>query len=148
MPGLNYWAIEEELREILSTDTSLEGVKVILENDSLLTYESMPCVGIFLTRRNIPEEQPVMAGRKMYIDLEFSIWCFVADIENLSGAAKKRDELLNKVEVILLGNRTLNDKVDFSYIDNGDFDSAFNPNTNQSIMGAEIKLIARTSSIL
>src|SRR3990167_9771384 len=125
MPGLDYWSIEQELKHVLVQDPTLENVQIILENDALMNFEAMTCVGIFLTRRNIPEEQPIAAGKRMYIDLEFSLWCFVADLENLEGAARKRDELLNKVEVVLMGNRTLNDKVDYSRIDNGDFDSAF-----------------------
>ena len=144
MARVDYYALEQEIQAILQADAALAGVRIVVEDEILFGAETTPWVGIYLDRRDAPADIQRIGGTRTDYRLRFSIWCWEYSLDSVSTAARLRDDLVGKVEVALMGNRTLNDLVATSWLEGGEFMSA---RTQGSwLMGAEIVLVAEKAA--
>ena len=83
MARIDYYAIEEEIQTILKADPSLAGINVLIEED--LSLSDADQVGIYLDRRDAPEEnQRIAAGKRTDYTLFFSIVARAFNLNSLS----------------------------------------------------------------
>lgn len=117
-----YFSVEKAIRNTLLTASDLSGVRVYIEQDLVWAAESAPAVYIYLTRRDAPaSEQRIAAGRRTDWILAMSLWCVEWHLESTEQAAEARDSLIERVEVALMGNRSLDDTCDRSWLEGGEF---------------------------
>lgn len=140
MARIDYYGIENAIANVLKTDSTLTGVTVLVEEE--LTVQRGNVIGIYLDDRNVPiEDQPIAAGTKTRFNVNFSIWCWHFGIgRDRTLAQQQRDDLIGKVEIALMKNRTLQNTVTMSWLDGGDFISGPDPTGNQFMSGGEIRL--------
>lgn len=145
MARIDYYAIEEAIQTLLKNDATLDGVAITVEEELIFGAESTPWVGIYLEGRSVPSDQQVLAaGTVARYTLDFRIWCWQYSLDKTQ-ALKLRDDLLGKVEVTLMKNRTLGGMVASSWIEGGETPSGRLGNEQNSgwACGAEIILIAQ-----
>jgi hypothetical protein len=135
---VDYWGVKNELRQIL--DDALDNVTVVVEADMQMAAEQTPWVGVYLEGRDIPRDQPIAAGRVSRVRVRLSIWVWCHNIESLEASEKERDRLLGEIELILMNNRTLNNKVEALWIEGGELPSTKDPSTPGFFSGGEIKI--------
>jgi len=140
MPRVDYYDIEVEMLQILKADTTLQGVQITVEDDFEL--DTGAWVAIYLDRRDPTEGQSLSAGTRTRYNLYFSIWCWQYSLESTSQAARFRDDLIGKVEIALMKNRTLNNKVSHMWIEGGEMPSARLPGSKGHVAGGEIVVVA------
>ena len=142
MARINYYGIEDAIRSVLAADSDLAGVTITVEEE--LSPARGNVVGIYLDSRSAPNElQGLSAGQRTRFHVTFSIWCWHFGVgRDWRVPMQQRDDLLGKVEIVLMKNRTLNDTVTMSWLTGGEFMSGPDPTGNQFMSGAEIKLTA------
>lgn len=120
MPRIDYFGIETEMQDILKSDSDLANVTVEVE-DGPETLERCPFIEIRLLRTDAPAEiQRVAAGQQTRFEIRFSVLCWEYSLESIRDARKKRNDLLGKAQVVLMKNRTLNDKVSNLRLEGGE----------------------------
>ena len=145
MARADYWAIEQELAEVLRAN--VQGLTVEVESEMMFSAEQSPWSVIYLQRRTAPESaQPIASGRRMRYQLRFSIWVWCWALEK-AAAVRARDDILGEMELVLMANRTLNDKVDYSWIEGGELQTGKAQESN-FLSGGEIVLIAEMTASL
>lgn len=146
MSRVDYYDIATELAEVLIADSTMEGVQVTVEDDAPL--DSGPWVSVFIENRSTPSGQPLAAGTKTRFQIRFGIWCWQFSLESIGVASRLRDDLVGRVEIVLMKNRTLNNKVSHSWLEGGDMMSERIQNDNASgfIAGGEIIMIAEITA--
>lgn len=143
MARVDYYAIEQAIQTLLQGAASLSGVVVTVEEELLFGAEATPWVGIYLERRDAPsDQQSLSAGQRTRFRLRFSIWCWEYSLESVAKAIQLRDDLLGKVEVVLMGDRTLGNTVSTSWLEGGEMPSARLPGGSGWVSGGEIVLVA------
>lgn len=143
MARVDYYAIELAIQTILQSAPSLSGVVVTVEEELLFGAEITPWVGIYLDRRDAPANlQSLSAGQRTRFLLRFSVWCWEFSLESVAKAIQLRDDLLGKVEIVLMDNRTLNGTVNKSWLEGGEMPSARLPGGSGWVSGGEIVLVA------
>ena len=120
MPRIGYYAILQELQAILQGDPSLNGVTVNIEQEGMLNVTA-PWVNLLLDRRDAPPDQYLAGNTKQRYFVKFILNC-VQFALNKAEASRLRDELVGTVEIVLMGNRTLNSFVTTSWLEGGAFD--------------------------
>lgn len=144
MARIDYFAIEQEIATILEADTELAGVRIDIETE-VSTYEG-PTVIIFLDDRVAPDDlQSLSAGQKTRMYVTFTLICAAPNYETLRAAAQARDDLIGRVEVALMNNRTLNNRVRTSWLDGGLFDNA-KDEQGGFVSAGEVRLIVDVTS--
>ena len=136
MAKIPYFEIENEISEILRADSTLEGVNITVED--VTDIEAGAWVGIYLLGRSVPEGQPLAAGTKTRFRLDIALWCWEYSLDSMADAIRKRDDLIGKVEIVLMANRTFNNMVDYSFLGGGELQSAQLDETAGFIAGGEI----------
>lgn len=143
---LDYWGIEQELKLILLDQ--LHEYTVVVEQEILFSPEMTPYVTIYCDGRSLAPHQVIAAGRRVKYHVELSIWVWTFAME-LARAVKQRDDCVSEIELVLMGNRTINDKVETSWITGGRLPSTKLPTRDDMaqysggyLSGGEIKLIA------
>lgn len=147
MARIDYYGVISEIRDILKADETLSGVQVTVEGNPPL--DSGPWIAIYLTRREAPEGQPLAVGTRTRMRLRVSIWCWQFSLESSEEASRLRDDLISKVEIALMGNRTINDKVAYLFLEGGQFmnDQLQNDTLNGWVSGGEIALTMEAVAI-
>ena len=142
MARVDYFGIEEAIKSILDADADLAGVEVLIEEE--LTIQRGNVVGIYLDDRDAPnEDQSLSAGTRTRFNVRFSIWCWHFGVgRDRRVPMEQRDDLIGKVEIALMKERTLNDTVNSSWLEGGEFLSGPDPTGNQFMSGASVMLIA------
>lgn len=150
MARLNYYAIEEEIAEILRSDPDTKDCHIAVEGEMTFQSGMAPYIGIYLDRRDPHSDQPLDAGQSTRYVLRFSLWCFAVSFEEVRQAIEARDDIISKVEKVLMAHRTLGDTVDTSYLLGGDMPSGrfVSENGDQAVFlsGGEIVLLAVAST--
>ena len=146
MARIDYFSIEDELGSLIRADETVQGVQVTVEGD--VEIEAGALVAIYLDRRDPTSGQSLSAGTRTRFQIKFIIWCWEYSLDSMSDAMKKRDDLVGKVEIILMKNRTISNKVSTSWLAGGampaqqlegDFDGY--------VAGGEIVLIAEAVAV-
>lgn len=122
MARIDYFGLEDEIGKIFRADSTLEGVKVTVEDD--VEFEVGPLITIYIDRRDPTDGQSLSAGTRTRYLLRIIIWCWQYSLESLSNAIRLRDDLLGKVELVLMKNRTVSGKVQSLWLGGGELPSA------------------------
>lgn len=140
---VDYWAIENEIAEIIRANTDV--VVVTVEEEMMFGAESSPWVGVYLDRREMAARQSLSAGTRTRMQLTFSIWAWCFSLE-LQEAIKQRDYCIGSLELVLMANRTINEMVDSSWLSGGRLPSArvraASGSSGGFVSGGEILLVA------
>src|SRR3990167_3473965 len=147
MARVDYSAIEDAIETVLKADANLAGVKYLVEEE--LVMGTGDIIGIYLEDRNAPEGmQSVSAGKRTRFLIRFSVWCWHFGIaKNKRLVMEKRDDLLGKAEIALMGNRNLNDTVNTSWLEGGEFESGKDEAGRQFMSGGQIILTADATAV-
>lgn len=135
MPRADYWGAVKEIQHIIQSQ--FNDLTVRIEEDMQFAAEQTPWVCVYLDSREVPDDQPLAAGRVTRLRVRFSIWVWCFNME-LAAAVKARDEWVGDIESALLANRTLNDRLDGLWIEGGELPSAKDPDTPGFFSGGEI----------
>lgn len=147
MARIDYFAIEEEIAELIRSHPDFSGCQVLVEEELIFGADAVPWVGVYLDRRDAQPNQSLAAGTRTRMLVSFSIWVWVFGLDAQS-ALKQRDEYVGKLELVLMQNRTLNDKVDMSWIEGGELPSARVPDSAGFTSGGEVVLKAEVTAII
>jgi len=140
---VDYYAIEKALQTLLQADATLTGTTVTVEAELMFGAEAAPWVGIYLDRRDAPADmQGIGAGISTRMLCRFSIWCWAFTLESIEEAIHKRDDILGKVEVALMKNRTITNNVSTSWLEGGEMPSGRIPGNTGFMSGGEVVLVA------
>ena len=146
MAKIDYWAIEQELAEIIRS--SLDGYTVEVEPEMMFAAEQTPWVSIYLLRRDAPEGQPIAANKRLRLHLQFSIYVWCWHLEKRE-ALRLRNAALGELELVLLRNPTVNDMVNFIFLEGGELQSGRVEGTLGGFAsGGEILLTAEAVAIV
>ena len=147
MARVDYYTIVSEIGQILNADTTLSGVQITVEDSAPL--DSGPWIAIYLESRTPSSGQSISAGTRTPYNLRISAWCWQFSLESTARAAQLRDDLVGLVEIALMKNRTLNDKVGSIYLEGGELmsDQIKSDEMSGFIAGGEIIIIADVVAI-
>lgn len=141
---IDYYDILQAVRTAIVSDAEVERhnpeltQRVYIERP--LTLEG-PSIFIYRERRDAPaEEQRISQGRRVDYDFSVTVWCLEVDFDSVEKASRRCDNLLGKVELALLNDRTLGGTVAYHWITGGEFTSG---EDNGFFSAAEIALTAR-----
>lgn len=146
MARIDYYDIANEIAGILSADSELSGVTVAVESDHELGVGLF--VGVYIDRRESPpDEQQISAGTRERYILYVTLLCRAYSLDSISDAIRRRDDLVGKVEIALMGNRTLNGKVGGLWLEGGALPSGKDESGSGYISEGEIIVAARVSAV-
>lgn len=138
MAAIDYTALTDELEAIFKNDDRLEGVAIHVEEEPQMGLaDNGGAIAIFMENRTATEAQPLKAGLATRFRLRISIWVVFFNLESFRAARQGRDNLLGLVEAVLMDNRTINDKVDFLWLEGGEMMSARDPGNSVFVSAAE-----------
>lgn len=141
MSAVEYHEILESIKRLINADTSVGDVEVQVEEE--VSIVEGPTVMVYLNSRSAPDElQTLSGGQRTRYEVDISVWCFGISMDSVKEAAKNRDSLLSKIEIILMKDRTLDGSVSSSWFTGGEFLSAESPGSSGFISGGEISLTA------
>lgn len=140
MSAIQYREIVDSLRQIFESDPRTADAGVYVEKDLAVdTVGVQKAIVIVLDKRKPSDDQPIAAGRRTRWELHIGVWACGFAIE-AEEASRIRDQLLGEVELVLMANRTIRDKVAGSWLMGGEFVSV-SGDTN-SFSSAETVLVA------
>ena len=141
MARVDYFNIEEAIKTILDADADLAGVSVLVEEE--LTVQRGNVIGIYLDDRDAADaDQSLSAGTRTRFNVRFTIWCWHFGVgRDRRVPMEQRDDLVGKVEIALMKERTLNGTVTTSWLEGGEFLSGPDPTGNQFMSGASVILV-------
>ncbi len=124
MATLPDWGdMKQRMRNHLLADPDLDGVTVDIEPVNMFSVELTPWVAIYFESWDTPEEsQAIAAGQRAVIETGFVIGVAEYDFDQ-NEAFAKRDDLMGRVLISLMKNRTLSDTVDGAWPVSGDVES-------------------------
>lgn len=132
MAAIDYKGIRDALEDILSAKTAadepLDGARVYIEEEPQFGLSDNPAIAVFLDTRTAPDgEQSISRGTRTRLHLRGTLWVVAFSLDSYRKACDERDALLGQVELILMANRTLNEKVSTLWLNGGELFSARNP---------------------
>jgi len=136
---IDYWGIEQKIAQVLKAAPELVGVDITVEKE--LSFQRGPIVIIYLDQREVPiDQQTLSANTRARQVLTFSIWCWHFALEVADGM-RKRDDLLGKLELVLMNDDTFGDTVEASWLAGGQFMRLENAEGDGLMAGAECRLV-------
>lgn len=121
MSAIRYREIVEALRDIFQADPRTADAGVYIGKDLAVdTVGVQKAIVIMLDKRKPCDDQPIAAGRRTRWELHIQIWSCGFDMDG-EEASRIRDILLGDVELVLMANRTIRDKVAGSWLMGGEF---------------------------
>ena len=144
MPAVRYHEILDALRQIFESDPRTGDALVHIETDPTMdVVGAQKAILLVMDSRKPQDDQPIAAGKRTRYDLKIGIWAIGYAID-LGEAASIRDTLLGEIELVLMENRTIRDKVATSWLMGGDFVTA---NAEKNIFSsAETILVAEVTA--
>lgn len=150
MAGIDYNAVVDALKLHLESDTDMRALNVYvgIELDVDTIFERLPSVVLYFDRREAPEEiQGLYAGQQTRYLLYFSVWAWHGSLESIEQAARFRNDLLSKLELALMRDRTLGGAVDKLWYEGGTMLSA-ERDEGDFVMGAETIVVVDVTAAL
>lgn len=124
MAAVDYFGIAERIVEILKLDDRLQTVPITAEAALPMTTLDQGLIVVEATRRRAMDGQPIAAGRRLRLEVDYAIWCYGFALDQQQGAPYRvRDDLIGRVELVLMANRQLRDGVNVLYLNGGEFDT-------------------------
>lgn len=121
MAAVKYHDILSALKLVFESDSRTADAPVYVEKDPPVdVLGAQRAIILMLDSRKPNEDQPIAAGKRVRWELKLSVWAagYAIDVDE---AAAIRDELLGQIELVLLANRTIRDKVASSWMMGGNF---------------------------
>lgn len=145
MARADYFAIEQAIKTLIEGNANTPAnTKVFIESEISFAHEACPGVYIYLDRRSAPAGiQRLAAGTRTDFEVRFTVWCAEWHQDSVAKASEFRDDLIGKIELALMSDRTLGGSVESSWLDGGEFGS-FEENGFLSL--GEIVLIAHVKA--
>lgn len=119
MARVDYAGIADAIRARVAAQVPQAVVTV--ERDVLMGFERTPWVNVRAVRRETTMPQPIAAGTRTRFRVHYVCECWESGLGPAADVARRRDDLLGQVEVALMGDRTLGGKVDFLFLEGGEF---------------------------
>jgi len=147
MARVDYYQIESDIRDHLLADSNLDNVVVQIESD--LAIQRGNNVVIYLNRRDGPDRlQTISAGTRTRYELELSIWCYHVGGLETRALLEARDDLLGRVEIALLSNRSsLESDIGPYWIRGGEFQTNELEQNAGFVAGAEIEMFVQATAV-
>ena len=139
MARVDYYALETAVKTALEADAAVvatAGLVILVEEE--VSMHRVPVVVITLASRAAPDElQPLRAGKgtRFLVELVLFVYFYALDV---SEAARQRDDLVGKVEIALMNDRTLGGACNYLYLTGGTFVTARDESGFNS--GAEVRV--------
>lgn len=140
MARVDYSDIKAEIASILSASTDLATVQITVDDDIRLDSFGVSANVEIVRRDYTAPAQSLSAGQRQryYLTAVVSVISVALDRE---AAVSMRDSVVGHIEVALMRNRTLNDKVDTLFLQGGDMFLLKNTSSNSEgyfIAAAEV----------
>lgn len=137
MPAIDYYAIKSALAEIIAADEDINGraeVSVSAKyNPDILT----PSINIEMMNRTLAPNQSVSAGTRTRYAVQMAVIVMCGSQEH--GVSEQlRDELVSRIETILMSNRQLGGLVDTLVLTGGELVSGYSNESGYYVSGGEI----------
>lgn len=149
MAAVDYVGIRAQIEAALNADVRTSDARVYVEEEpqfGLSDYKSV--IAVFMDNRITPVmEQSVSAGKRTRFNLRVSFWVVAFSLESYRKACDARDVLLGDLELVLMDNRTLADKVATSWLEGGEMFSARDPQNAVFTAIAEVVMVLDVSAI-
>ena len=121
MAAIDYHGILTTLKTLLEADATLAGVPVRVEEDPTFDLAGAgTALVIMLNSRRESPGQPLAAGKRIRWHIRVSVWSVGYGL-SFEEAAQRRDSLVGALELVLMKNRTVSDKVGAGWVEGGDF---------------------------
>lgn len=121
MAKVDYYAIAEQIKRVL--DNSVPGLTTLIEEPRPAGPDQNPSACVQIRRRSAPESlQSLTAGTQLMMEVDASI-IIEAFAMNIRQAIELRDDYIGDVETALMGNRTLYNTVEVTFIDGGELET-------------------------
>ncbi len=117
MAVVDIYGIQEALATILREDSTLSEAKVVVEQ--VPQFDDKPLILITATRWEVPEGQSASAGTRLRMEIFITVLIRTHSFNNVADAINKRDDLLGKVQLVLMSNRDIGDNVSFARFEGG-----------------------------
>ena len=138
MARVDFTEITEAIRGQLAADSTLDGIRILIEAE--LSFDAGPLVIIYLLNASEdPEQQGLAAGTTSRLILRFEIMPFAFAVDKKS-AIKLRNDLVGRVHIALMKDRTFSGKVTSSWYGEFNFDAGDSPGGG-FFSGASIELV-------
>jgi hypothetical protein len=147
MAAIDYYGLEQAIKTRLEAYAPLAGVRVLIEEpmqSALADTGNIVCV--YLESRVPHGSQFLANGEQTRFLIRFSIWVASFHMEGMAAALEARDDLIGKVELALMADRTLGSNVDTSWLEGGEL-FALAGQGFPFTAGGEIILIADKSAV-
>ena len=119
MAAIDYDDIKNELAEILRLNANLRDLEITIDEDIRLDSFGTSLNIEMLRRDSSAPAQSLAGGQKQRYYLTVVISVIAVALERQQ-AVKSRDSIIGKVEVAVMGNRTLNGKVNTAILQGGE----------------------------
>ena len=121
MAAVDYHGVLTTLKTLLEADASLSGVPVFVEEDPQFDLSGAgKAIVLTLGSRRPASGQPLAAGKRTRWEGRLGVWA-VGFANTFELAAKARDDLVGSLELVLMNNRTVSDKVASGWLEGGEF---------------------------
>lgn len=147
MAKINYYGVQVLLKDYLNADLNAEAtvVAIELEPDNV-EIDRCPYVGIYLTNRDPPEDEPIATGLIQRYTIRIELWCWQANL-NRQQAFEDRDNLIGDVEIAIMNIRKNKDLGVLGFrLLGGEFESY--PDEQMYIAGGSIILEFETQATI
>ena len=145
---VDYAGIRTALRTVLTASSSLSGVRIYIEQEPEIGLpDAGLALAIFALSRSATSSQPAAAGKQTIYNLRTAIWTFSFNMESYEAACNSRDGLLGVLELVLMENRTISNKVASSWLEGGEIFSARHPDTGIFVAAAETILVSEVRAV-
>lgn len=154
MAAIDYDDIEDQIASVIQAGSGLavsDGVKVLIEEEFSQVVGGMDngkLVIVYLDDRIPSAGQPIAAGQRARMQIGFSILVAALAVDSFRAAAALRTDLVGRVEIALLSNPKLNNRVASSWLLGGEFYSMRKKQSDglQYMAVAEVKLVAEATA--
>ena len=146
MAAVDYHGLLTTLKELLEADDTLIGVPVFVEEDPQFDLSGAgTAIILTLGNRRASSGQPLAAGKRTRWEVTLSVWAMGFAL-SFDQAAKKRDDLVGALELVLMNNRTISDKLASGWIEGGEFISVRDETTGSYAI-AETRMVGEATAI-
>lgn len=148
MAAIDYVGIRNTMKTLLDADALTNTARIYVEEEPQFGLSDEPAIAMFMDSRSANgPDQSLSQGKRTRYKLRMSFWVLFFSLESYKAACDGRDALLANLELVLMSNRTIGDKVTTSWLEGGEMFSARHPQSSMFTAAAEVILVAEVSAI-
>lgn len=148
---IGYSAIADQIKAAIEADSTMEGVRIYVEEEPQFGLMDQPVVAIFMKKRSAAPDrthQRLAAATRIRMHITFSCWVVAFSIESYKIACDVRNEILANLELCFLRNTAaFSSSSEVSMIEGGVTPSARDPQSQVFIAAGEIELTISATGI-